>query len=204
MRTTKPAALLVGVLAIATLLSPTESVAQRSGPEIWGAVCGRCHLIQPPNRYTAKDWESIGIHMTVTARLTTAQAEAVLAFLRQGAMRLASNQQAPGAPEVTASGPPAEDGSSESKPRSSSVEEEFAGHCAACHGAKGKGNGPAAAAFNPRPSDFTNPELFRGRPDEDLVKSITEGVRAMPPFGTQLPPGTISDLVKYVRSLAGG
>ena len=202
----KHSALLVGVLAIAALWSPTESVAQRSGVEIWGAVCGRCHLIQPPDRYTAKDWDAITIHMTVTARLTTAQGEAVLAFLRQGATRAESSGQAPSTSdvaEVTAAGGSSENVFGEARRNDPSVREVFAKNCAACHGAKGKGDGAAAAAFNPRPSDLSNPELYRGRPDEDLVKAITEGVRAMPPFGTQLPRETISDLVKYVRSLAG-
>ena len=45
------------VTAIA-LVSPLEG--QRAGAEIWGANCGRCHLIQPTNRYDAKAWEDIG------------------------------------------------------------------------------------------------------------------------------------------------
>src|SRR5512134_1395727 len=131
MRTMKHSALLVGVLAIAALWSPTESVAQRSGVEIWGAVCGRCHLIQPPDRYTAKDWDAIATHMTVTARLTTAQGEAILAFLRQGAMRVASSGQKSSTPDVAEIA--ADGGSSENDP---SVREVFAKNCAACHGAK--------------------------------------------------------------------
>ena len=64
---------------------PADLQAQRSGGEIWRATCGNCHALQPPGRYTAKDWRSIGTHMIITARLTTAQGEAVMEFLQQGA-----------------------------------------------------------------------------------------------------------------------
>src|SRR3989338_4045043 len=100
MRTLKHAALLVGLSTTTVLALPAQSAAQRSGVEIWSANCGRCHLLQPPDRYTSKDWESIGTHMIVTARLTTAEGDAVLAFLRQGAARVAPGVQAAGSTEV--------------------------------------------------------------------------------------------------------
>lgn len=201
MRTLKQAALIAGLAAAAALVLPVDSAAQRSGVEIWSANCGRCHLIQPPDRYTAKDWESIGIHMIVTARLTTAEGDAVLAFLKQGAARTAPGVQAAGPAEVA--------GAHWARflaleARGPSPAEVYTKQCAACHGATGKGDGPAAVAFNPRPADFTNPELFKARTDADLAKAIAEGVRGMPPFGAQLPPEMVSELVKYVRGLSGG
>jgi len=75
-----------GLLVAVSLTLPSGARAQqRSGVEIWDASCGRCHLIQPTNKYEAKDWRSIGIHMGITARLTSAQREAVIAFLVSGA-----------------------------------------------------------------------------------------------------------------------
>ena len=201
MRTLKHAALIAGLATTAALVLPAQSAAQRSGVEIWSANCGRCHLIQPPDRYTAKDWESIGIHMIVTARLTTAEGDAVLAFLKQGAARMAPGVQAAGSAEVA--------GAQwvrflALQARGLSVAETYTKQCAACHGPTGKGDGPAAVAFNPRPADFTNPELFKARTDAELVKSITEGVRGMPPFGAQLAPEVVSEMVKYARGLSGG
>lgn len=76
-----------GALMVAlSLLLPVEAQAQqRSGVEIWEANCGRCHLLQPTNKYYPKDWRSVGMHMSITARLTSAQSEAVIAFLISGA-----------------------------------------------------------------------------------------------------------------------
>jgi cytochrome c2 len=72
-----------GALMVAlSLLFPSESQAQqRSGVEIWEATCSRCHMLQPTNKYYPKDWRSVGTHMAITARLTSAQREAVIAFL---------------------------------------------------------------------------------------------------------------------------
>ena len=35
-------------------------------------------------------------------------------------------------------------------------------NCAGCHGPAGKGDGPAAAALNPKPTDFTNKAYMAG------------------------------------------
>ena len=74
------------LLAALSFLLPSETQAQqRSGVEIWEANCGRCHMLQPTNKYYPKDWRSVGLHMSITARLTSAQSDAVIAFLISGA-----------------------------------------------------------------------------------------------------------------------
>src|SRR4051812_4617113 len=59
----------------------------------------------------------------------------------------------------------------------------FAANCASCHGVEGHGNGPAAAALDPKPIDFTSP-FHRGHTDTDLITWISNGVAgsAMPAF----------------------
>lgn len=75
------------VAAIATAAAPRPLHGQRTGVEIWAAVCGGCHVIQPASRYSAKDWDAIGTHMIITARLTGTQSAAVLEFLKANAKR---------------------------------------------------------------------------------------------------------------------
>jgi mono/diheme cytochrome c family protein len=201
MNTLKKSGLAAGLLAMAALALPSHASAQRSGVEIWAVSCGRCHTIQPPNRYSAKDWISIMQHMTVAARLTDAQRDAVLAFLKQGARKVASAPQPQGPVPTAAAAPPLHPAALVQS--SGDPEKTFESLCAACHGPKGKGDGPAAIAFNPKPADFTNPELWAGRTDADIGKWITEGVRMMPAFGQQLKPDQIKELASYVRSLSG-
>jgi len=81
----------LGFLVLASVVAaaafPAAVQGQRSGVEIWAATCGNCHRMQPGDRYTPKDWDAIGMHMAITARLTDAQATAVIEFLKTSAMK---------------------------------------------------------------------------------------------------------------------
>jgi len=80
--------------------------------------------------------------------------------------------------------------------------------CAGCHGPAGKGDGPAAAAINPKPADFTNKAHMTALKDQYLFDLIQKGGTAvgksplMVPFGSKLKDGDIHDVIAYVRSLA--
>jgi len=60
----------------------------------------------------------------------------------------------------------------------------FRQSCAACHGATGRGDGPAAAALNPRPASFHSPEVMAGLTPFRAFNAIRFGVKgtAMAPF----------------------
>ena len=51
----------------------------------------------------------------------------------------------------------------------------FSERCAACHGADGRGNGPAAANLKPRPIDFHNHNWQRSVTDDAMTKAIVFG-----------------------------
>lgn len=78
--------------------------------------------------------------------------------------------------------------------------------CASCHGASGKGDAPAAAAFNPKPRDMTDCKIMTGESDETFVKIIKDGSKsvgrssAMPGFGGALKDPQIQELVTHIRS----
>jgi mono/diheme cytochrome c family protein len=55
--------------------------------------------------------------------------------------------------------------------------------CQICHGANGRGDGPAAAALNPKPRDFTNPAFWQNNADEKIKRTVTTGKGMMPAFG---------------------
>lgn len=188
----------IGLLAALALLSPPEAVAQRTGVQIWGAVCGRCHMLQPPSRYTANQWQSVGTHMVITARLTTAQAEAVMDFLKSGARPLAAAD-----PASRVLGQVASSGQVAGLILAGEVDgmEVYGRYCLACHGAKGKGDGIAAPAFNPKPADFTAESFQDSRTDEELATAIARGKNQMPPFGDQLSAREIEAVVAYLRKL---
>lgn len=80
--------------------------------------------------------------------------------------------------------------------------------CASCHGASGKGDGPAAPSLNPKPQDHTNGKYMNSLADKDLfdiIKGGGAGVKKsplMPAWGNTLKDDDIWNLAAYIRSLA--
>lgn len=78
----------------------------------------------------------------------------------------------------------------------------YAQQCVSCHGAAGKGDGPAAGALNPPPRNFTQTAGWKnGRKPSQIFKTLKEGIpgSAMASYGT-LPADDRWALVHYVAS----
>ena len=81
--------------------------------------------------------------------------------------------------------------------------------CAPCHGDDGRGDGPAAAALEPRPRNLRDPAFWDGRTAERLRDVVQHGKAGtmMQPFEGVLSDGEIDAVVEYLRSFrpsAGG
>jgi mono/diheme cytochrome c family protein len=80
--------------------------------------------------------------------------------------------------------------------------------CASCHGATGKGDGPAAAGLPVKPRNHTDAAYMGKLKDQQIFDTIKKGGQAMgksplmPPWGGQLSDAQIWDLVAYIRTLA--
>ncbi|HUJ79205.1 MAG TPA: cytochrome c [Nitrospiria bacterium] len=74
-------------------------------------------------------------------------------------------------------------------------------HCAICHGAVGKGNGPASAMMNPKPADFTG-EKVKKESDTQLLNAIESGVPGTPMAAWKgtLSPEQMQDVLDYIRA----
>jgi mono/diheme cytochrome c family protein len=72
-------------------------------------------------------------------------------------------------------------------------------NCATCHGPKGKGDGPAAAALNPKPADWTSSRV-QSQTDGELFWKISNGRGPMPPW-KHLPENDRWAVILYIRSL---
>lgn len=73
--------------------------------------------------------------------------------------------------------------------------------CAVCHGPRGRGDGPAGMALNPRPADLTS-KAVQAQTDGALFWKISEGRGAMPAFKGMLSEAERWQVVTYVRTLA--
>ena len=77
--------------------------------------------------------------------------------------------------------------------------------CVMCHGAGGKGDGPASKAMKPPPQPFATG--LSGTSDADIAKIIKEGGKAvgkaasMPAYGSKFSDEQIQGLVQYIKGL---
>ena len=91
----------------------------------------------------------------------------------------------------------------------------YASYCVTCHGADGRGHGPAAAALNPKPRDFTSGAFYfdananaKTGEDIDLARVIREGPAAfggspaMPGWKQTFSEQQVRDLVAFVQRMA--
>jgi mono/diheme cytochrome c family protein len=97
----------------------------------------------------------------------------------------------------------------------SDAKEMFESYCAPCHGVSGKGDGPAAAALNPRPADLTQfakrrKGVFSAKDFEDKLNGMAmapaHGSTAMPVWGPTFRQFgnevlRVANLRKYVEAL---
>lgn len=80
----------------------------------------------------------------------------------------------------------------------------FEKNCVLCHGKEGKGDGPAAAALNPKPKSYADPAVV-AKSDKEIFDAITKGRPGTPmaPFEKTLTEQQRWDVLAYVRSLGG-
>lgn len=72
-------------------------------------------------------------------------------------------------------------------------------HCAACHGAEGKGDG--YKLLGPDPANFLSPSM-KGKPEAELLKTIHDGKPNMPAWKYRLSDQQARDVIAYIRTLA--
>jgi mono/diheme cytochrome c family protein len=73
-------------------------------------------------------------------------------------------------------------------------------NCVTCHGANGKGDGPAAAALPPpKPADWTSARVA-AETDGEIFWKMSNGRGAMPPW-KHLPEKDRWEIVNYIRTL---
>jgi mono/diheme cytochrome c family protein len=77
-----------------------------------------------------------------------------------------------------------------------SGQEIYNNRCAMCHGADGRGNGPAAAALSPSPADFNTASFWQKTSKAKMTETITNGRGQMPAF--DLNPSQINAVIDYL------
>ena len=77
----------------------------------------------------------------------------------------------------------------------------YLANCMACHGANADGNGPAAMALQPAPTDFTSAAFWAGKTNADLKNAIRSGSpgTSMMAFA-QLTDTQVEDIIAFLKT----
>ena len=77
--------LIIGVIAgIIFVLSckPNQMIANKTGVQLWGENCTRCHYAPSPTDLSDKQWDVAGTHMQIRAGLTQVEKDKIVEFLQ--------------------------------------------------------------------------------------------------------------------------
>jgi cytochrome c1 len=61
----------------------SQKVTAKSGSQLWGENCIRCHNAPASDEYSGAEWEVIGMHMKQRANLTDDEMNKIVTFLKQ-------------------------------------------------------------------------------------------------------------------------
>ena len=78
----------------------------------------------------------------------------------------------------------------------------YSANCSSCHGADGKGDGPASAGLNPPPRNYTsNTGWINGQTTSDIYTTLQEGIKgsAMASY-SYMNPEDLFALASYIRA----
>jgi len=59
-----------------------QDIHSKSGAQVWGENCIRCHNAASPGTFTDDEWDVISMHMQDRANLTDEEIEKVIEFLK--------------------------------------------------------------------------------------------------------------------------
>lgn len=75
-------AAMIAAGAIQGCASGAELVSAKTGAQIWGENCLRCHNSPSPDTFSDVEWDVAGLHMRIRANLTAEETRKVIEFLQ--------------------------------------------------------------------------------------------------------------------------
>jgi len=75
-------------LSSITLISScavSQKVQNKTGIQLWGENCGRCHNAPGPGEFSAANWEIIGRHMRIRTNITETEEQKIVDYLKSTA-----------------------------------------------------------------------------------------------------------------------
>jgi hypothetical protein len=60
----------------------SQKVQDKTGTQLWGENCGRCHNAPGPGEFSSKNWDIIGRHMRVRTNITETEEKKIIEYLK--------------------------------------------------------------------------------------------------------------------------
>lgn len=76
---------IAGFIAVSTSLNSCKTsavISSKSGAQIWGETCVRCHNPADPATFSDVEWDVAAMHMQIRANLTPEETKKVIEFLQ--------------------------------------------------------------------------------------------------------------------------
>jgi cytochrome c2 len=71
--------------AILSSCAVSQKVQDKTGTQLWGENCARCHNAPGPGEFNDASWEVIGTHMRVRAHITETEEKKIIDYLKSTA-----------------------------------------------------------------------------------------------------------------------
>ena len=62
--------------------APAKEITEKSGAQLWGENCNRCHNAPSMEQYNQDQWGIIGTHMKLKAGLSPEEVNKIISFLQ--------------------------------------------------------------------------------------------------------------------------
>jgi hypothetical protein len=60
----------------------SQKVQNKTGTQLWGENCGRCHNAPGPGEFSAANWDIIGRHMRIRTNITETEEKKIIDYLK--------------------------------------------------------------------------------------------------------------------------
>ena len=74
---------IISIVLIFNSCAVSQKIEAKSGAQLWGENCQRCHNTPSPSTFSPEQWETVGMHMQTRALLTDKERDKIVAFLKQ-------------------------------------------------------------------------------------------------------------------------
>lgn len=72
----------IGATLLINSCATSQKVITKTGSQLWGENCIRCHNAPSSADYSPAQWETIGMHMKLRANLTDKEITKIVTFLK--------------------------------------------------------------------------------------------------------------------------